>query len=100
MKVFMTGISGAVGRLLARDLAERGDDVSGLVRREEQRADLSRWGVDSLVYTAGSNGGAREVTAALDGEGAMKALEAASIAGVDRRGGPRGKARRGPGEGD
>ena len=106
MKVFIIGVSGAVGRLLARALAERGDDVAGLVRREEQRADLSRLGVDarvgelveltadslaamlngvdSLVYTAGSNGGTREVTAAVDGEGVLRALEAARIAGVDR----------------
>lgn len=127
MKAFIIGVSGAVGRLLARDLVESGDDVAGLVRREEKRADLSRWGVDArvgelvelaadslaamlngvdaLVYTAGSNGG---------GEGVVKALEPASSAGVDRfalvsvtpeagrgiRGGPPGSARRVPGDED
>ena len=106
MKVFIIGVSGAVGRLLVPNLTERGDDVSGLVRRDEQRADLSMRGVDArvgeladvtadslasmlsgidtVVYTAGSNGGARDVTAAIDGEGVVKALEATRLAGVNR----------------
>lgn len=106
MKVFILGISGAVGGLLARNLVGRGDDVSGLVRRNEQRADLSTRGVDArvgeiadmtadslthmlsgidaVVYTAGSNGGAREVTAAIDGEGVVTALEATRLASVNR----------------
>ncbi|GGM63545.1 NAD-dependent dehydratase [Micromonospora sonchi] len=106
MKVFIIGVSGAVGGLLARNLIDRGDDVAGLVRRKEQRTDLSAQGVkahvaqladltadslapmltgaDVVVYTAGSNGGKREVTAAIDGEGVVKALEAARLAGVSR----------------
>lgn len=106
MKVFIIGVSGAVSRLLAGHLVARGDDVVGLVPREEQRAALSAQGgtahvaelagltVDSLapmftgaevvVYTAGSNGGARRVTAAVDGEGVVAALEAAGLAGVSR----------------
>lgn len=106
MKVFVFGVSGAIGRLLARNLIARGDEVSGLVRRDAQRADLSTQGVvvrvgeladltidslasmlggvDAVVYTAGSNGGARDVTAAIDGEGAVRALEATRLAGVDR----------------
>lgn len=106
MKVFIVGVSGAVGGLLARKLTDRGDEVSGLVRRDDQRADLSTRGVavhvgeiadltaeslasmlrgfDAVVYAAGSNGGAREVTAAIDGEGVVKALEAMRVAGVDR----------------
>ena len=106
MKVFIIGISGAVGRLLADELGERGDDVTGLVRREEQRRELAARGVDVqvaeladltaeslatmltgtdvVVYTAGSNGGRRQVTAAIDGEGAVRALEAAERAGVER----------------
>lgn len=106
MNVFIIGISGAIGRLLAQYLVDRGDDVSGLVRRDAQRADLTSQGVvarvgelaematealasmlggmDIVVYTAGSNGGARTVTAAIDGEGAVKALEATRLAGVNR----------------
>ena len=106
LEVFIIGISGAVGALLAHDLTGRGDGVSGLVRREDQRADLARRrveahvgdigdmdvealalllsGCDALVYTAGSNGGSRTVTDAVDGEGVVTALEAASRAGVTR----------------
>ena len=106
MKVFIIGISGAIGRLLARYLKDCGDEVSGLVRREAQRADLTTRGVaarvgelagmttdslaallggmDVVVYTAGSNGGARDVTANIDGEGAVRALEATRLAGVNR----------------
>jgi hypothetical protein len=36
------------------------------------------------VYTAGSNGGSRTVPDAVDGEGVVTALEAASRAGVRR----------------
>ncbi|MEU5908998.1 NAD(P)H-binding protein [Micromonospora sp. NPDC047527] len=106
MKVFILGISGAVGRLLADDLSKRGDTVSGLVRRDEQKFELMRRGVhasvgqladmtvdslgsmlrgvDAVVYTAGSNGGARDVTAAIDGEGVIRVLEATTLAGVHR----------------
>lgn len=88
------------------NLIDRGDDVAGLVRRDEQRTDLCArgaeaqvaqladltadslvpmlTGADVVVYTAGSNGGMREVTAAIDGEGVLKALEAACLAGVSR----------------
>ncbi len=106
MRVFVIGISGAVGGLLAADLTGRGDVVSGLVRRDDQRAGLAARGVeahvgdigtltadrlapvlggaDAVVYTAGSNGGSREVTDAVDGEGVVAALEAARLAGVRR----------------
>ncbi|WP_308200997.1 NAD(P)H-binding protein [Actinoplanes sp. M2I2] len=106
LKVFIIGISGAVGRLLARNLSDRGDIVSGLVRRDDQRAELSALGAevrvgelaglsaeslaamlggcDAIVYAAGSNGGAREVTSAIDGEGVLTALEASRLAGVKR----------------
>jgi uncharacterized protein YbjT (DUF2867 family) len=106
VKVFIIGISGAVGGLLATDLTGRGDVVSGLVRRDDQRADLATrgiearvgdvgamtpqslaavlGGVDAVVYTAGSNGGSREVTDAVDGEGVVRALDAARLAGVPR----------------
>lgn len=106
MKVFIIGVSGAVGRLLARNLTDRGDIVSGLVRRDDQRVQLAALGpdvrmgelaeltadslapmlsgFDAIVYAAGSNGGAREVTAAIDGEGGVTALEASRLAGVNR----------------
>ncbi|RFU20094.1 NAD-dependent epimerase/dehydratase family protein [Geodermatophilus marinus] len=106
MKVFVIGISGSVGSLLAGELTARGDAVTGLVRREDQRAELASRhvdvrigdiggmtadslaslleGIEALVYTAGSNGGRREVTDAVDGEGVRTALDAARLAGVPR----------------
>jgi uncharacterized protein YbjT (DUF2867 family) len=106
VKVFVIGISGAVGGLLADRLTARGDVVSGLVRRDHQRADLAArrigahvgdigamsaeslasllGGADALVYSAGSNGGSRKVTDAVDGEGVLTALEAARRGDVPR----------------
>ena len=106
MKAFILGISGAIGALLADKLTAAGTEVHGLVRKPAQQVDLAARGVettlgelstmsatelaraasgsDAIVYTAGSNGGAREVTKAIDGDGVAKALEAARLAGVRR----------------
>ncbi|MEU0269012.1 NAD(P)H-binding protein [Nocardioides sp. NPDC006303] len=106
MKVLILGISGAIGALLADKLTAGGTEVHGLVRKPAQQVDLAARGVettlgelstmsatelaraangsDAIVYTAGSNGGAREVTKAIDGDGVAKALEAARLAGVRR----------------
>lgn len=94
MKVFVIGVSGAIGGRLADKLQTRGAEVGGLVRTRTQQADLAARGVDAvlgelsklsarqladalagsdaLVYAAGSNGGAREVTKAIDGEGSRR----------------------------
>jgi uncharacterized protein YbjT (DUF2867 family) len=106
VKVFILGISGAIGALLADKLSAGGTEVHGLVRTPAQQVDLAARGVettldglstmsatdlaravagsDAIVFTAGSNGGAREVTKAIDGDGVTKALEAARLAGVNR----------------
>ncbi|MEU6125524.1 NAD(P)H-binding protein [Streptomyces sp. NPDC047123] len=106
MDVFIVGITGKVGGLLARELLSRGDTVRGLVRREEQRAELATHGIeavvgdiadmsaaelaaafghaDAVVYGAGSNGGSAQVTKAVDGEGVAKAIEATRRAHTDR----------------
>lgn len=106
MRVFVVGITGAVGGLLARRLAAHGDDVSGLVRTPEQESPIGEHGIrtvvgdlaaltvdelaemftghDVIVYSAGSNGGRRDVTTAIDGEGVERAAEAARAAGVGR----------------
>lgn len=106
MKVFIIGISGAVGGLLAADLIGRGDLVSGLVRRGDQRDSFASrhievrvgdiglmtaealapllGGFDAVVYAAGSNGGSRAVTDAVDGDGVVMTLEALCRAGVTR----------------
>lgn len=106
MNVFIIGITGSVGGLLARKLLSRRVTVHGLVRREDQQAELTAQGVnarvgdlasmsadelaaafgdtDAIVFSAGSNGSSREVTKAIDGDGVVKAVEAARLAGVDR----------------
>ncbi|WP_234317213.1 NAD(P)H-binding protein [Streptomyces sp. NRRL WC-3744] len=104
--VFIIGITGGIGDLLARKLRSRGDTVRGLVRRDDQQAALAAQGVqatvgdlagmtveelaaafggvDVIVFSAGSNGGSREVTKAIDGDGVVKAIDAARLAGVER----------------
>ncbi|WP_030988402.1 NAD(P)H-binding protein [Streptomyces sp. NRRL WC-3725] len=106
MDVFIIGITGGIGDLLARKLRSRGDTVRGLVRRDDQQAALAAQGVqatvgdlagmtveelaaafggvDVIVFSAGSNGGSREVTKAIDGDGVVKAIDAARLAGVER----------------
>ncbi len=106
MNVFIIGITGGVGGVLAQKLRSQGVAVHGLVRGEGQQAELTAHGVnarvgdlarmsedelaaafediDAIVFSAGSNGGSREVTKAIDGHGVAKAVEAARVAGVDR----------------
>ena len=106
MKVFIVGISGAIGGLLAERLRTRDTAVEGLVRRPEQQDKLAALGIratigdlasmssselavafeeaDAIVYSAGSNGGPKHVTADIDGEGVVRALDAARMAGVSR----------------
>lgn len=106
MKVFVIGISGAIGGLLAEELQRRGDSVEGLVRRPEQQGRLAALGIgafvgeletmgarelaralsgfDAVVYSAGSNGGALRVTKSVDGDGVITAIEGATLAGVKR----------------
>ncbi|WP_443235241.1 NAD(P)H-binding protein [Streptomyces sp. 4N124] len=106
MNVFIIGITGGVGGLLAQKLRSRGAAVHGLVRRDDQQAQVTAQGVnarvgdlasmsadelaaalgdiDVIVFSAGSNGGSREITKAIDGDGVAKAIEAARVAGVDR----------------
>ncbi|MFF7546462.1 NAD(P)H-binding protein [Streptomyces canus] len=106
MNVFIIGITGGIGGLLAQKLRSRGDTVHGLVRRDGQQAELATRGVvarvgdlssmtveqlaaafgdvDVIVFSAGSNGGSKEVTTAIDGDGVVKAIEAAGRAGVER----------------
>lgn len=108
MNIFIIGISGRIGGLLAGELIARGNSVSGLVRSHAQRVSIeSRGGraqvgdlaemttdelarafgaADAVVFTAGSNGGSREITQANDGDGVTKALSASHVAGVTRFG--------------
>ncbi|WP_417330553.1 NAD(P)H-binding protein [Halomonas cupida] len=106
MDVFIIGITGKVGSLLAQKLVTRGDTVRGLVRQAEQRVDLAAQGIDAvvgnlasmttdelalafndadaIVFTAGSNGGQAEITRAIDDAGVAKAIKASQQARVHR----------------
>jgi uncharacterized protein YbjT (DUF2867 family) len=106
MRVFIVGATGAVGGLLTGMLQGHGDEVNALVRTPGQadllsargvrsvRGDLASLSVDDLaeaiaghdviVYTAGSNGGSRDVTSAIDGEAVTRAAVAAGRTGVRR----------------
>lgn len=106
MKIFIIGITGAVGGLLAHNLLVRGDAVHGLVRRPDRRAELESSGVsvhlgdlatmaeeelaaalgdaDTVVFAAGSNAGSTDATRTIDGDGVELAILAAARAGVRR----------------
>ncbi|MGN7938708.1 NAD(P)H-binding protein [Virgibacillus sp. 6R] len=106
LDVFIIGITGKVGGLLAEKLLVKGDTVRGLVRRDEQQVALAKRGIntivgeltsmsidvlataigsaDVVVFSAGSNGGNVETTTAVDDEGVTKAIEATLRAGVQR----------------
>lgn len=106
MDVFIVGITGKIGGLLAQKLLAKGDTVRGLVRRDEQRADLAAQGVeavlgdlnsmsedalaaafsnaDAVVFCAGTEGKSVAATKAIDDDGVTKVLEATRRAGIDR----------------
>ncbi|MFX3640498.1 MAG: NAD(P)H-binding protein [Candidatus Pristimantibacillus sp.] len=106
MNVFIIGITGNIGGLLAQRLVSKGDTVHGLVRRYEQQAELAARGIntvvgdlanmsvdtltakfgnaDAIVFSAGSNGGKMETTKSIDGDGVTKAIEAAQRAQINR----------------
>lgn len=103
MDVLVIGANGKVGRLLIPLLVEAGHGVRGMVRdgaqadgvRErggepvvadlEAEFDHALEGCDAVVFTAGSGGhtGA-DRTAAVDGLGAVRAVDAARAAGARR----------------
>jgi uncharacterized protein YbjT (DUF2867 family) len=107
MDVAIAGAHGKVARRLARLLVERGDRVRGLIRKPEHAGDLRAdgsepvvcdlevsgveevaaaiAGVDAVVFAAGAgpgSGAQRKLT--VDRDGAIKLLEAAGAAGVER----------------
>ena len=48
MKVFIIGIAGGIGRRVAEQLAEAGDEPIGLVRRPEQAEALALGGIQTV----------------------------------------------------
>ncbi|MEW5751382.1 SDR family oxidoreductase [Pseudomonas lactis] len=105
-KVFVVGATGETGLRLCRQLVEAGHSAIGLHRRPEQAEVLRGIGAipvmgdlvttsttelselmleaDTVVFTAGANGGGSEMTDAVDGAGVTKASDAAAYAGVWR----------------
>lgn len=106
MNTFIIGITGGVGGQAAHELRARGDDVSGLIRRPEQHAEVAEFGAegrvgdltdltpaalaelmgpaDKVLFSAGSGGGDMTATTAVDGDGVSKTIDAAKLAGVRR----------------
>lgn len=107
MKVFIIGIAGGVGRLLADQLLAAGEAPIGLVRRSEQVEALGAKGTsatlgdlvemsveelaaamqgsDAVVFSAGAGGKDSDAaTTRIDGDGPAKLAEAARLAGVRR----------------
>jgi uncharacterized protein YbjT (DUF2867 family) len=107
MDVAIAGGHGKVARHLARLLAESGERVRGLIRNPEHAADLQAdgsepvvcdleaagveeiartiAGADAVVFAAGAGpGSGAERKQTMDREGAIKLLEAARTAGVER----------------
>lgn len=106
MKVFVIGAHGNVGRLLVEQLKESGDQVTAGIRKPEQAQEFADMGVetaqfdllgrpeemgvlldrfDAVVFTAGSGGKTGDdMTLLIDLDGAVKSMQAAEIAGVNR----------------
>ena len=106
MKVAIIGANGNVGGRLGEILADRGDEPTGFIRKEEQSGALESLGMktqiadivsteaddyasmlegmDALVFTAGAGGAGVELTQAIDGKGVEKLIKAAESAGVNR----------------
>ena len=107
MKVLIAGAAGNTARRLVKRLIQNGHEVRGLVRKEQQCADLEKDGVepvrvdleaddtnavaeavagcDAIVFAAGAgpgSGAARKET--MDYGGAVKLIEAAEARGVRR----------------
>jgi uncharacterized protein YbjT (DUF2867 family) len=106
MKVAVIGAHGKVARLLLPVLVDRDVEVRGLVRKDEQApfvrqvggepvlldvehasteeiAEALR-GADAVVWSAGAGGGNPDRTYAVDRDAAIRSMDAARAAGVDR----------------
>lgn len=104
--VFIIGATGGVGRRLGPLLVQSGHKVIGLHRKSEQAADLSDDGIapvqgdimemnpkqlaeaaqgaEVIVFSAGAAGSGVDRTTAVDGDGPIKAIEAAKLLGIGR----------------
>ena len=105
-KIFIIGGTGGVGSRLGPLLVKAGHQVTALHRKPEQASDLAATGVtaclgdimemttddfvnftkntDIIVFSAGAAGSGVERTRAIDGEGVIKAIQAAKANGISR----------------
>lgn len=105
-KIIIIGGHGEVARRLAPLLVARGDEVTGVFRNADHEADVAATGArpvvadveqmdvaelaallrghDAVVWSAGAGGGNPARTYAVDRDAAVRTIDAAEAAGVDR----------------
>ena len=106
MRVAIIGGHGKVALHLARMLSAQGHDVTGIIRNPDHATDVVAAGAvplvgdveqlgvdelaqhlaghDSLVWSAGAGGGDPDRTRAVDRDAAIRSVDAAAVAGVER----------------
>lgn len=106
MRIVVVGGHGKVALLLSRLLAERGDEVTAVIRNPDHADDVSATGAtpvvadvealdeggiaevlaghDAVVWSAGAGGGNPARTYAVDRDAAIRTMDAARRAGVRR----------------
>jgi len=105
-RILIIGGHGKVALLLAPLLVARGDDVTSVIRNAEHGAEVAASGAsplvadveslsvdelsalmaghDAVVWSAGAGGGSPARTSAVDRDAAIRSMDAAASAGVDR----------------
>ena len=105
-RILIIGGHGKVALLLAPLLVARGDDVTSVIRNAEHGAEVAASGAsplvadveslsvdelsaliaghDAVVWSAGAGGGSPARTSAVDRDAAIRSMDAAAAAGVDR----------------
>ncbi|GAA4371271.1 SDR family oxidoreductase [Paeniglutamicibacter cryotolerans] len=106
MKITIIGGHGKVALILSRLLSERGDSVTSIIRNPDQAPAVAATGAhplvldiegadtpelaeafsgsDALIWSAGAGGGDPDRTYAVDRDAAIRSINAAEEAGVDR----------------
>ena len=105
-RILLIGGHGKIALLLEPLLAQRGDDVTAVIRNAEHETDVAATGAvalvadvegsdtaqlttlvsgyDAIVWSAGAGGGSPERTYAVDRDAAIRSIDAAVAAGVKR----------------
>lgn len=106
MKTVLIGGHGKIALLLSGLLTQRGDEVTSVVRNPDHESDVAATGAiplvadvqtldgagtaellrgqDAVVWAAGAGGGDPQRTYAVDRDAAIRTMDAAADAGVDR----------------